>query len=164
MFNCFSSEYQFTDSSKVKFLFPYLVGEVLISIFDLMRNLIIIKCNCLLHFSNSDIRFHKLTCIFHKRLFMPYLPQVGGDHHRKGIWFRWMGVFHCPVKPSSFPHLLPSLHILPCSPPPPPSPPSPSWGLPTVPKPWGCLFMPGWHYLSESSTHVYIPAYPSIPG
>lgn len=36
---------------------------------------------------------------------MPYLSQVGGDHRRKGIWFRWMGVFHCPVRPCSFPPL-----------------------------------------------------------
>lgn len=90
---------------------------------------------------------------------MPYLLQVGGDHRRKGIWFRWMGVFHCPVRPSSFPHLLPSLNILPLSPPPPPFPPSPPWGLPTVPKPWDHLFMPGWHYLSQLSTLLYIPAY-----
>lgn len=66
----------------------------------------------------TDICFYKLTCIFHKPLFMPYLPQVGGDHLCSGIWFRWMGLFHCPVSPSSFPHLLPfSLCILP----PPPS-------------------------------------------
>ena len=63
----------------------------------------------MLPYSNSEICFHKLTCIFHKRLFIPYLPQVGGDHRRKGIWFGWMGVFHCPVRPSSFPHLLPTL-------------------------------------------------------
>lgn len=39
---------------------------------------------------------------------MPYLPHGGGDHCRKGIWFRWMGVFHCPARPSLFPHPSPA--------------------------------------------------------
>lgn len=86
------------------------------------RIIIIKYFNLHLSYSNPDIHLHELTCIFHKPLFMPYLAQVGGDHRRKGIWSRWMGVFHCPVRPSSFPHLLPSLHILPCPPPPPPLP------------------------------------------
>ena len=85
---------------------------------DLIMNSIIIINNLPSHW-NPEICFHKLTCIFHKRLFIPYLAQVWGDHRRKGIWFGWMGVFHCPVRPSSFPLPLPSLHILPCSPPPP---------------------------------------------
>ncbi len=38
-------------------------------------------------YSKSETYFYKLTRIFHKSLFIPYLPQVGGDHRRKGIWF-----------------------------------------------------------------------------
>ena len=98
-----------------------------------------------------DVRFHKLTHIFHKRLFMPYLlPQVGGDHRRKGIWFRWMGVFHCPVRPSSFPppHIFSPAHHLLLLPP-----------HLEASRPWDCLFMPRRHYLSELSTLPCIPAY-----
>lgn len=91
---------------------------------------------------------------------MPYLPKVGGDHHRKGIWFRWMGVFLCPVRPCSFPHPLPSPpcifypshHLLL-----PLHPPHLEASRP-MPKPWDHVFMPGWHYLSVLSTLVHIPA------
>lgn len=62
--------------------------------------------------SNSWIYFHKLTCIFQKCLFQPYLPQVG-ERWCGGSCYEWMGAFHCCVRPSSFPHLLPSPHALP---------------------------------------------------
>lgn len=61
-----------------------------------------------------------------------------------------MGVFHCPVRPSSFPHLLPS----------------PSWGLPCRARAMrlsihAWLTLPVW---IEHSQHAYLPVPPLLPG
>lgn len=64
------------------------------------------------------ICFHKLTCISQKRLFMPYLQQVGGDHQRDVAHMNGSLSF-CH---QGFLTPLPSLHTLPDSPPPPSAP------------------------------------------
>lgn len=89
---------------------------------------------------------------------MPYLPHGGGNHCRKGTWLRWMGAFipqpglPCfliPPLPPYSPLLTTTFSHPPLSPP---------LGLP-LPKPWDCLFMPGWQYLSESGLRTHSPAY-----
>lgn len=50
---------------------------------DKLNNTFVVIKHLLLY-SNSKIYFLKLTRIFHKCLFIPYLPQVGGNHVAKG--------------------------------------------------------------------------------